>query len=92
MNCRGCGVILDPSEGQVNTAVDQILETSLQDAEMGVGAVLSSRMEKFPQGTFPAAGAGFAATRLLTSLLYGIRPSDPFTLTLVALFCRLSLP
>jgi YD repeat-containing protein len=33
MNCRGCGVEVDPSEQQVNSAVDRILETSLQDAE-----------------------------------------------------------
>jgi YD repeat-containing protein len=33
MNCRGCGVELDPSSEQVNAAVDQILETSLQDAQ-----------------------------------------------------------
>jgi len=33
MNCRGCGVQIDPSAEQVNTAVDQILETSLKDAE-----------------------------------------------------------
>jgi YD repeat-containing protein len=38
MNCRGCGVELEPfelepSEEQVNTAVDEILETSLKDAE-----------------------------------------------------------
>lgn len=33
MNCRGCGVELDPSDEQVNTAVDEILETSLKDAE-----------------------------------------------------------
>jgi hypothetical protein len=33
MNCRGCGVELDPSQEQVNTAVDQILETSVKDAE-----------------------------------------------------------
>ena len=33
MNCNGCGVELDPSQGQVNAAVDQILETSLKDAE-----------------------------------------------------------
>lgn len=33
MNCRGCGVEVDPSQEQVNSAVDQILETSLQDAE-----------------------------------------------------------
>jgi YD repeat-containing protein len=32
MNCNGCGVELDPSEAQVNASVDQILETSLQDA------------------------------------------------------------
>jgi uncharacterized protein RhaS with RHS repeats len=33
MNCRGCGVELDPSEEQVHTAVDRILETSLRDAK-----------------------------------------------------------
>jgi YD repeat-containing protein len=33
MNCRGCGTDLAPSEEEVNTGVDQILETSLQDAE-----------------------------------------------------------
>jgi YD repeat-containing protein len=33
MNCSGCGVELDPSEEQVNSAVDQILETSLKHAE-----------------------------------------------------------
>lgn len=32
MNCRGCGVDVDPSQEQVNTTVDQILETSLRDA------------------------------------------------------------
>jgi YD repeat-containing protein len=32
MNCRGCGVVLDPSEEQVNTAVDEVLQASLQDA------------------------------------------------------------
>jgi YD repeat-containing protein len=31
-NCRGCGVELEPSEEQVNAAVDQVLEASLQDA------------------------------------------------------------
>jgi YD repeat-containing protein len=33
MNCRGCGVELDPSAEQVNAAVDEILETSLKDAQ-----------------------------------------------------------
>ena len=37
MNCQGCGVELDPSEEQVNTAVDQILETSLKHAEQTGG-------------------------------------------------------
>jgi len=32
MNCRGCGVELDPTQEQVDVAVDQILETSLKDA------------------------------------------------------------
>jgi hypothetical protein len=32
MNCRGCGVEVDPSDEQVNTTVDQVLETSLKDA------------------------------------------------------------
>jgi hypothetical protein len=33
MNCGGCGVELDPSQEQVNASVDQILETSLKDAQ-----------------------------------------------------------
>jgi YD repeat-containing protein len=33
MHCNECGVVLDPSEEQVNTTVDQILETSLKDAQ-----------------------------------------------------------
>src|SRR5215471_2387440 len=32
MNCRGCGVELEPSAEQVNAAVDEILESSLEDA------------------------------------------------------------
>lgn len=31
-NCRGCGTALDPSEEQINQAVDEVLESSLQDA------------------------------------------------------------
>jgi hypothetical protein len=33
MNSSGCRVELDPSEEQVNTVVDDILETSLKDAQ-----------------------------------------------------------
>jgi len=37
MNCRGCGVEIDPSEEQVNTAVDEILESSRKHAEQSGG-------------------------------------------------------
>lgn len=33
MNCQGCGVVLEPSEDQVNSAVDQVLQASLTDAQ-----------------------------------------------------------
>lgn len=33
MNCQGCGVDLDPTQERVDSAVDQILETSLEDAK-----------------------------------------------------------
>jgi YD repeat-containing protein len=34
MNCRGCGVELDPSQEQINTAVDQIGATvEMRDAK-----------------------------------------------------------
>ncbi len=33
MNCLGCGVELKPTHDQVNTAVDQVLHTSLKDAQ-----------------------------------------------------------
>jgi hypothetical protein len=29
MNCSGCGFVLDPTEEQVNAAVDQVLDSSL---------------------------------------------------------------
>ena len=33
MKCNGCGVVLNPTEEQVNAAVDQVLDTSLADAQ-----------------------------------------------------------
>jgi len=36
-SCAGCGVEIDPSHAEVNAAVDQILETSLRDAEKKAG-------------------------------------------------------
>jgi hypothetical protein len=35
MNCHGCGVELDPSQEEVNTTIDQILETSLKAEKKG---------------------------------------------------------
>ena len=32
-NCRGCGTVLDPTQDQVNQAVDQVLVASLKDAK-----------------------------------------------------------
>jgi YD repeat-containing protein len=37
MNCQGCGVELDPTEEQVNSAVDQVLNVSLEDAQKHSG-------------------------------------------------------
>jgi hypothetical protein len=33
MNCRGCGVVLDPSKEQVDSAVDEVLQSSVTDAK-----------------------------------------------------------
>ena len=48
MNCTGCGVDVEPSLEQVNDAVDQILQTSLKDAEKkaGVCPLCGHSMEK----------------------------------------------
>jgi YD repeat-containing protein len=32
MNCRGCGLVLDPSSEQVNSAIDDALHSSIKDA------------------------------------------------------------
>ena len=37
MNCRGCGTELDPGQQQVDSAVDQILQTSLKDSQAAGG-------------------------------------------------------
>ena len=36
-SCAGCGAVLDPTDEQVNAAVDQVLHTSLADAEASGG-------------------------------------------------------
>ena len=32
VNCRGCGVVLDPSSEQINSSVDDVLHSSIKDA------------------------------------------------------------
>jgi hypothetical protein len=32
-NCQGCGTVLDPTQDEVNNAVDQVLVASLKDAK-----------------------------------------------------------
>ena len=74
MNCQGCGVELEPSEDLVNHAVDQILETSLQDATKTGGvcplcghckAVPPSQKKSFLFVLFVACLLSLAVTMLL---------------------------
>ena len=52
MNCQGCGLELDPSQQQVNTAVDEILETSLADAKKKGGVCpLCGHSKEVPYST-----------------------------------------
>jgi YD repeat-containing protein len=49
VNCRGCGVDLDPTQQHVDAAVDQILETSLRDAgKMGGVCPLCGHSKEVP--------------------------------------------
>ena len=73
MNCRGCGVILDPSEEQVNTAVDQILETSLQDAEKKGGVCpLCGHSKEVPYSHRKSVLFALLLACLLVSVVVGI--------------------
>lgn len=69
MNCRGCGVELDPSEEQVNTAVDQILEASLNDAqEKGGVCPLCGHSKKVPYPHRKTVLCGLLLAGLLVSI------------------------
>jgi hypothetical protein len=73
MNCRGCGVVLDPSEEQVNTAVDQILETSVKDAEKKGGVCpLCGHSKKVPYSHRKTVLFGLLLACLLVSVVVGI--------------------
>jgi YD repeat-containing protein len=73
MNCRGCGVEVDPSQEQVNTTVDQILETSLQDAQKKGGVCpLCGHSKHVPYSHRKTVLFGLLLACLLVSLAVGI--------------------
>jgi YD repeat-containing protein len=73
MNCRGCGVEVDPSQEQVNTAVDQILETSLKDAGKSGGVCpLCGHSKEVPYSHRKTVLFGLLLACLLVSVVVGI--------------------
>jgi YD repeat-containing protein len=73
MNCRGCGTDLAPSEEQVNTGVDQILETSLKDAEKKGGVCpLCGHSKEVPFSHRKTVLFGLLSASLLASAVVGI--------------------
>jgi hypothetical protein len=73
MNCRGCGTDLTPSEEQVNTRVDQILETSLKDAEKKGGVCpLCGHSEEVPYSHCKTVLFALLLASLLAMVVVGI--------------------
>ena len=73
MNCRGCGTDLAPSEEQINTGVDQILETSLKDAEKKGGVCpLCGHSKEVPFSHRKTVLFGLLLASLLASAAVGI--------------------
>jgi YD repeat-containing protein len=73
MNCLGCGVEVDPSEEQVNATVDQILETSLEDAQKKGGVCpLCGHSKEVPYSHRKSVLFGLLLTCLLVSIFVGI--------------------
>src|SRR5260370_38084664 len=73
MNCRGCGVQLDPSREQVNTTVEEILETSLKDAEKKGGVCpLCGHSKEIPYSHRKNVLFGLLLACLLASVVVGI--------------------
>ena len=73
MNCRGCGVEVDPSEGQVNATVDHILETSLEDAQKKGGVCpLCGHSQEIPQLHRKSVLFGLLAACLLVGIFVAI--------------------
>jgi hypothetical protein len=77
MNCRGCGVEVDPSQEQVNTTVDQILETSLKDAEKKGGVCpLCGHSKEVPYSHRKTVLFGLLLACLLVGIAVAIRCTD----------------
>jgi YD repeat-containing protein len=73
MNCSGCGVELDPSQERVNTTVDEILETSLKDAEKKGGVCpLCGHSKEIPFSHRKTVLFGLLLACLLASVVVGI--------------------
>lgn len=73
MNCSGCGVHLDPDQDQVNQAVDQILETSLRDAQNKGGVCpLCGHSKKIPYSQRKQVQFIVLAACLLVSVAIGL--------------------
>lgn len=73
MNCRGCGVQLDPSQEQVSTTVEEILETSLKDAEKKGGVCpLCGHSKEIPYSHRKNVLFGLLLACLLASVVVGI--------------------
>jgi hypothetical protein len=73
MNCRDCGVVLDPSQEHVNSTVDQILETSLKDAEKKGGVCpLCGHSKHVPYSHRKTVLLGLLLMSVLVSVVVGI--------------------
>jgi YD repeat-containing protein len=73
MNCGGCGVELDPSEEHVNASVDQILETSLKDAQKKGGVCpLCGHSKEVPYSHRKTVQFGLLLAGLLVSIVAGV--------------------
>jgi hypothetical protein len=69
MNCKGCGVDIDPTAEELNQAVDQILDTSLQDAiKTGGVCPLCGHSKEVPYSQRKAVQFGLLAAALLMGL------------------------
>src|SRR5260370_24235782 len=73
MNCSGCGTDLAPSEEQVNTTVDQIVEIVLKDGEKKGGVCqLCGQSKEVPYSDGKTVLFGLLLASLLVMVVVGI--------------------